>query len=372
MLTIGIPQLYCGASGQKGAYNRQEVGLARAFASLGCRAVAVYPDPSLRAPKIEDLEPMVRVLYLPAFALGDHALYKSWQPLLDERVAAVHVMGDNSLGVPGLYRFCKKHGIFFYSQLGALKSASDSAAVRFLMDLLLRRNLAVYRRTPTFAKTPAAAAELKSLGVPCAGVMPVGLDTAIIPMIPGEKADIRAELGLDPAARYLLFVGRIDPYKRPLALVPLMQALGRSWRLIVIGQGSQAAALDAALAPLGARYQRIPRLPNTAVHAYYHACDVFVNLNDREIFGMSLLEAMYAGCPPVARRAPGPELILEDGVSGLLADSDSALPAAVQRAADSPGMGRAAQKRVSEHFLWGNSAEMALDLLAGKEVRARG
>ena len=44
MLTIAIPQLYCGASGQKGAYNRQEVGLARAFAALGCRAVVLYPD----------------------------------------------------------------------------------------------------------------------------------------------------------------------------------------------------------------------------------------------------------------------------------------------------------------------------------------
>lgn len=29
MRTIAIPQLYCGASGKKGAYNRQEVGLAR-------------------------------------------------------------------------------------------------------------------------------------------------------------------------------------------------------------------------------------------------------------------------------------------------------------------------------------------------------
>ncbi|WP_294500225.1 glycosyltransferase family 4 protein [uncultured Gemmiger sp.] len=372
MLTIGIPQLYCGASGQKGAYNRQEVGLARAFASLGCRAVAIYPDPSLTAPKTEDLEPLVRVLYLPARALGDHAFYKSWQPLLDEKIDAVHVMGDNSLGVPGLYRFCRRHGIYFYSQLGALKSASNSAAARLVMNLLLRRNLAVYRKTPAFAKTPAAAAELQSLGVPCAGVLPVGLDTAIIPAIPGEKADIRAELGLVRGTKYLLFVGRIDPYKRPMALVPLMQALEPDWRLIVIGQGSQAGALDAALAPLGDRYRRIPKLPNTAVHAYYHACDVFVNLNDREIFGMSLLEAMYAGCPPVARRAPGPELIIQDGVSGILADSDGALPAAVCRAAASPAMGRAAQQRVNDEFLWGSSAEKALDLLAREGVHGRG
>lgn len=36
------------------------------------------------------------------------------------------------------------------------------------------------------------------------------------------------------------------------------------------------------------------------MQAYYHACDVFVNFNDGEIFGMSLLEAMYAA----ARRLP--------------------------------------------------------------------
>ena len=43
MLTIAIPQLYCGASGKKGAYNRQEVGLARALAAQGRRAVVLYP-----------------------------------------------------------------------------------------------------------------------------------------------------------------------------------------------------------------------------------------------------------------------------------------------------------------------------------------
>ena len=45
------------------------------------------------------------------------------------------------------------HGILFYSQLGALKSTSNHAVVRRVMDLLLRRNLAVYRKTPTYAKT---------------------------------------------------------------------------------------------------------------------------------------------------------------------------------------------------------------------------
>lgn len=89
------------------------------------------------------------------------------------------------------------------------------------MDLLLRRNLAVYRKTPTYAKTPAVAAELESLGVPCAGLMPVGLDTAIIPSIPNNRTEIRRALKIDENARVFIFVGRLDPYKQPLDLVPL-------------------------------------------------------------------------------------------------------------------------------------------------------
>ena len=57
MKTIVIPQFYRGPSGQKGLYNRQEVGLARAFAALGCRAVVLYPEPGAKAPRIETPEP---------------------------------------------------------------------------------------------------------------------------------------------------------------------------------------------------------------------------------------------------------------------------------------------------------------------------
>ena len=105
MKTIVIPQFYRGPSGQKGLYNRQEVGLARAFAALGCRAVVLYPEPGAKAPRVETPEPNVKICYMPAVAFGVQAFYKSWQILLDEHADAVHVMGDNSLGVPGLYRF---------------------------------------------------------------------------------------------------------------------------------------------------------------------------------------------------------------------------------------------------------------------------
>lgn len=85
---------------------------------------------------------------------------------------------------------------------------------------------------------------------------------------------------------------------------------------------------------------------------------------------MSLLEAMYAGCPPVARHAPGPDLIIEDGVSGILCNTVEEMVTALARVDDE--MGAAAQRRINEHFLWQNSAELALTLLPNKREAAHG
>ena len=79
---------------------------------------------------MEDLEPGVRVYYCPARAVGVNAFYRSCRFCSGNGSAAVHLMGDNSLAVPGLYRFCRRHHIFFYSQLGVLRSSSENPLAR--------------------------------------------------------------------------------------------------------------------------------------------------------------------------------------------------------------------------------------------------
>ena len=91
------------------------------------------------------------------------------------------------------------------------------------------------------------------------------------------------------------------------------------------------------------------------MYQYYAASDYFVNFNTHEIFGMSILEAMYQGCVVIARRAPGPEEIIEDGVSGFLCASDEEMDRAFSdyRA---QGMGERAEKRIRECFTWDETA----------------
>lgn len=117
----------------------------------------------------EDLEPNVRIYYVPARKAGVSAFYRTWQPLLNEHVDAVHVMGDNALGVPGLYRFCRDHDIFFYSQLGAIKSTSENPVNAAVRDLLSAATWLSTAKPPPMPKPPAVAAQLEQLHVHAPG-----------------------------------------------------------------------------------------------------------------------------------------------------------------------------------------------------------
>ena len=84
--------------------------------------------------------------------------------------------------------------------------------------------------------------------------------------------------------------------------------------------------------------------------------ECYVNLNTHGIFGMAILEAMYYENAVIALRAPGPELIIEDGVSGYLCDSEEELLETVKHT-DRQTMGTQAKKRVLQYFIWENSVK---------------
>lgn len=68
---------------------------------------------------------------------------------------------------------------------------------------------------------------------------------------------------------------------------------------------------------------------------------------------MAILEAMYYGCKVVAWRAPGPELIIEDGKSGYLAEDTVSVCEDIMENAD---VSIESRKRILQSFTWDNAA----------------
>ncbi|QNG28273.1 glycosyltransferase family 4 protein [Synechococcus sp. HK01-R] len=144
----------------------------------------------------------------------------------------------------------------------------------------------------------------------------------------------------------LIFIGRLDSYKRLDWLLEALATLQTPWQLAVVGDGPQRLALEALSQALVAasawgcvRFHG--RLPEAAKQRELAAAEVLVLPSDRchEAFGIVQLEAMAAGIPALAFQLPRSGM----GWVGQLPDLDwpqtpEALPAVLQRLAASPGL----------------------------------
>ena len=106
--------------------------------------------------------------------------------------------------------------------------------------------------------------------------------------------------------------------------------------------------------------QIVERIPNSDIWELYRLADAFVNLNQQEIFGMAILEAMYYGCKVVAWKAPGPNLIIENGRSGWLTESNEEV---IERILDTTDVGEVAHRSVLSEFTWESSAKKMIAVI---------
>ena len=354
-MRIGIVELYFGKSGKIGFYNNQEIGIARAMKKRGYDSVIFYPQNSTDTIEEEKVEDNIKIVYVPARIIGNHSRY-DWSILVKYKVDVVQIGSDNQIFAPELIRFCEKNDIKLYNYIGTTKSDTDSAIKSLVMRMLYRRNVAVLKKHKCFVKTITVKKELEKHGIKGITVAPVGLDTSIIPDIQEDKDIIRQRLLIPRCAKVILFVGRIDPYKRPFEAVKLLNDLP-DYYMIMIGTGSLDVQIDEFIIQQGLsnRIRRIKKLPNAEIHQYYKAADYFLNFNEKEIFGMSILEAMYQDCNVIAFQAPGPREIITDQENGFLVNTINEMKRIlVDEKTVSKG---AAQQSVLEKFTWDKTVE---------------
>ncbi|MCR5487729.1 MAG: glycosyltransferase [Lachnospiraceae bacterium] len=284
--------------------------------------------------------------------------YFDWNILLNYKPDIVQVNGDNQLFAPNLVAFLKKKDIPYYFYIGIIRSNNGGKWKRELMRLLFYRSIKFYGNSKCFVKTPQIAGELNKLKISDVMVAPVGLDTDVIKKVSGDKAELRHRLKLPEERKLLLFIGRLEENKNPLRSVELLSELPDEYSLVLIGKGSLEPRMNEKIIAhdLGERVIRVERLPNRDVQDYYYACDYFVNFSLTEIFGMCILEAMYQGCTVLALHAPGPDYIIEDGVSGFLAGNIEEMKNIIL--SGKRILPADAGRRVEENFLWEHTARI--------------
>jgi len=133
-----------------------------------------------------------------------------------------------------------------------------------------------------------------------------------------------------PSGKILLTVTRMHPaerYKRVDLVIQSLPAILRATPdvyYVVIGDGPERAFLQELAQRCGVSDHVIfpGRAPDSELAAYYAACDLYVMPSLKEGFGIAFLEAMYQQKACIGARAGGIPEVIEDGVTGLLAEPD--------------------------------------------------
>lgn len=322
-MKLGIIRLYMGESGSIGYYNIQELGLAKALLRKGIKTdIFFLTKLDNENAIIQNFDDGIRIIYISALRLGNHGIVNP-KFILDYNLDIIHLLSDNQLMVPTFIKFCRKKNIPIYNYVGTISSDTSNIAKKLFMNLISSRNIKWFKKSMTVAKTIKVKEILNRKKIKNIRLIPVGLDLAIIPNNKNNKKTLREELELPINRKIIIFVGRFEEYKKPLQAIEIMNELNKNskdYYLVMIGEGSMKDNVTGRVNKynLNNSIKIIERVRNNQIHRYYRASDIFINLNDKEIFGMSILEAMYQECLVIARSAPGPNFIIDDAKNGIL------------------------------------------------------
>jgi alpha-1,6-mannosyltransferase len=192
------------------------------------------------------------------------------------------------------------------------------------------------------------ARRLEEAGVSDIVIRPLGVEIDTFRPDRGDRAALLRQLGLGVDARLLCFAGRPAREKNVDVLIDAVQRLGDPYHLVLVGAGQGLPHEDRVIS---LPYERDPK----AVARIIAGCDAFVHANDKEPFGLIVLEAMACGRPVVGVNAGGVAETVDNTVGQL---ADAAEPAAYAAAIealferDIEALGAAARVRAVERFAW--------------------
>ncbi len=203
-------------------------------------------------------------------------------------------------------------------------------------------------------------------------VVPCGVDHQTFR--PVDRDTAREMLGLSDRPT-VVYVGRLVARKGVDTLVEAFALLPRRLdaRLVIVGGepgGSPEAARLAALAEdldISERVSFAGSRPQEDLRHYYGAADAAVSVPHYEPFGMTPLEAMACATPVVGSRVGGIKTSVADGETGYLVPprEPEVLAGRVLRLLSDPALqfrvGRAARRRIEEHYTWEHVATLAAD-----------
>lgn len=172
-----------------------------------------------------------------------------------------------------------------------------------------------------------------------------------------SREEVRRELGVAESEALIVHSSNLRPLKRIDLLLETVARIHprNSFKLLILAGGS--------FEPFVKDVERLNLSSHTIVRDkvyeiedYLQASDIGLFTSDSESFCLSILEAMFFGCPSIARTVGGIPEVVENNISGILVNSDNPddlareLETLIRDPARRTAFGLTAQRRARDLF----------------------
>jgi glycosyltransferase involved in cell wall biosynthesis len=198
-----------------------------------------------------------------------------------------------------------------------------------------------------------------------------GIDADRFAGRPGDRGEVRRELGLETDEPLILQVARLDYLKDHATAVRSMKRVIQekpTARLLLVGEGPEEQLIRAHVEQLGLGSAVVFLGLRKDVARLLQAADLFLLSSVSEGIPLTLIEAMCAGLPVVSTRVGGTAEVVIDGETGMLtpAGDDTDMAGAIVRllgdSAMRQRMGNAGRERARQLFSEATMAEQYASL----------
>lgn len=136
-----------------------------------------------------------------------------------------------------------------------------------------------------------------------------GYDSIVIPNMVDNSVFQCRETVLNSFPFIFVSVGNLIPVKAFDILIEAFARVKENAKLYIIGDGPEKARLKSLISDLQleGQVELLGQLDRSDINKIYQKSHVFILPSQSETFGVSYIEAMYAGLPVIATRCGGPE-----------------------------------------------------------------
>jgi glycosyltransferase involved in cell wall biosynthesis len=246
----------------------------------------------------------------------EEALYK-FQPDI------IHLVTPVTLGAIGQY-YVEKMKLpslaTFHTDIAAYAPRYQIPYVENIVNVVTKM---IYSKSDrVLAPSPSSKAQLEEIGVENVGVFGRGVDHKLFNPSKADKEKLQT-YGLSSDKLTILYAGRLAEEKSLEKLVESFKHLSIKYpndiQLLIVGEGPLRTDLEAALRDVS-NYAFTGLKTGEELATLYASADIFAFPSITETFGQVVLEAMASGLPVLGFDSPGVRDLIEQAISGFLAD----------------------------------------------------